>query len=182
MDVKVFETGNGGEISKKSKDISVVLGWQNMPYLAMFGGNVQQSTPKKRFTNEQAFDWWGNSLLFPNDESVQFNSLTERRLGDTPLTSAGRITLENAVKKDLAFMSPFAKVDVSVSIIATDQVMISIIVMQPDNLQRKEFVYIWDTTKGELLFESETGNESTTITADSTEITVDSTAFTADQI
>ena len=181
MDLKILETGNGGDLSKKSKDVSVILGLQNMPYLAMFGGNVKESTPKKRFSNEQAFDYWANNLLFPNDDSLQFNSLTERILNETALTSSGRITIENAVKKDLEFMNPFAKVTASVSIIGLDKIQIYILIQQPNNLQKKEFVYIWDATKSELVDETESSNESESWTADSTLLTADMTTITADQ-
>jgi hypothetical protein len=150
MDVKLLETGNGGDLLKLSKDIAMVFGFENMPYLAMFGGNVEASTPVKRLANEQAFDWWGNSLLMPNDSSVQFNSLTERKLLEVPLTSFGRLQIEQAVIRDLEFMKPFAEVRVKVSIIATDKLQIAISIVEPDNLQKKEFIYIWDALKGDV--------------------------------
>ena len=150
MDVKLIETGNGGDVRRKTKDIFVIEGLENMPYLALFGGNVNASTPTRRLVNEQAFDWWGNNLLFPNDQGRQFNSLTESRLIDTPLTSSGRIRLEEALKEDLKFMKPFADISVSVTIISTDKVKMLVTVQEPNNLQAKEFVYIWDATKKEI--------------------------------
>jgi hypothetical protein len=150
VDVKVIETGNGGDLSRKTKDLFVIEGLENMPYLGMFGGNVQANTAVKRLLNEQAFDFWGNNLFHPNDYSLQFNSLTERTLNNTALTSAGRLLIENAVKKDLQFMQPFAEVDVEVSILATDKIKIFITIQELGNLQSKEFIYIWDATKKEL--------------------------------
>jgi phage gp46-like protein len=150
MDLKVIETGNGGDIVKTPRDLTVISGLENMVYLGMFGGNPEQSTPSKRDVSEQAFDWWGNSLLMPNDPGRQFNSITERVLNETALTSSGRKTIEEAVLKDLEFMKPFAQVSVSASIPATDKVVIEITVKEPSNLQEKKYVYIWDATKNEL--------------------------------
>ena len=150
MDLQVIETGNGGDVVKNAKDLSMFEGFQNMPYLAMFGGNIEQSTPQKRNLSEQAFDWWGNNLLFPNDKSVQFNSETERAINTIPLTSAGRGLIENAIRKDLDFLKDFINVDVQVSITATDRIEWLITLTKPNNLQSTAFVYIWDATKKEL--------------------------------
>lgn len=150
MDLQLVETGDGGDIVKKPKDLSVFFGFENMPYIAMFGGNVKQSTPITRLATEQDFSFWGNNLLHPGDNSIQFNSETERALNTIPLTSAGRILIEQAVKQDLKFMEDFAKVSIEVSIIATDVVVIGIRLQQPDNLQAQDFVYIWSATKQEL--------------------------------
>lgn len=150
MDLAVVESnGNGGDFVRKTKDLLIVEGLENMPYLAMFGGNKDASTPVTRPEQEQAFDWFGNALLIGN-QPVQMNSETERILDKTALTSSGRQIIENAVKSDLSFMNAFAKVAVSVSIIATDIIKIFISLKEPENKQAKEFVYIWDATKKEL--------------------------------
>lgn len=150
MDLELKDIGNGGEIIKNSKDVSVIFGLENMPYLGMFGGNVEASTPVVRGSDEQAFDWWGNNLLSPNDQSLQMNSSTERILKTTPLTSSGRKIIEEAVKNDLKFMRDFAEVTVSVSIESTNRVRIDIKLIRLDNLNEKAFVYIWDATNNEL--------------------------------
>ena len=80
MDLRVIETKNGGDLVSKKRDLSVIEGFENMPYLALFGGCTEQSTPLLRVKSEQAFDWWGNNLFFPNDQSKQLNSITERIL------------------------------------------------------------------------------------------------------
>ncbi|KKM20617.1 hypothetical protein LCGC14_1643660 [marine sediment metagenome] len=149
MDLEVIESGNGGDLVQKGNDLSQIFGFQNMPYLALFGGNVEASTPVERIPSEQAFDWWGNFLL-SNKPEVQFNSLTERTLNNVAVNSSGRLEIENAVKKDLEFMSTFAEVSVDVSIVSTDRVRILITVLEPENLDPKEFQFIWDFTKQEL--------------------------------
>lgn len=149
MDLEVIESGNGGDLVLKGNDLAFIFGFQKMPYLALFGGNVEASTPVERIPSEQAFDWWGNSLL-PNKPEVQFNSLTERTLNNVAVNSAGRLEIENAVKKDLEFMDAFAKVSVEVSIVSTDRVRIFVAILEPENLDPKEFQFIWDFTKKEL--------------------------------
>lgn len=153
MDVLLIETGNGGDLVLRGNDLVMNKGMMNMPYLGMFGGNVKAVT-KEKLKTEQSFDWWGNELLMPQDESIQFNSLLEKAFMEIPLTSSGRIKIEQVVKKTLAFMNDFAEVFVKVDIIATDKVKIFIRLTQPKNLSGrlddiyKDFVFIWDATLG----------------------------------
>lgn len=151
FDLAIVETGNGGDILLKGKDLAIVYGWENMPYLAMFGGNPGFPTPVQTVEEEQRFDWWANSLLFNNDRSLQFNSYTEHTLQTVALNSSGRALIEAAVKKDLEFMKPFADISVSVAIIKTDVVQITIKINKPDNLQEKKYIFIWDATQGGLV-------------------------------
>jgi len=150
MDLELIETGNGGDLVKKPKDLNVIFGFQNMPYLAMFGGNPGFITPVNRSVNEQSFDWWGNTLFFRDNVDFQFNSLTEQILMDVALNSSGAAQIEQAIKKDLEFMQEFSNVSVSVSIVSDDKVVIGIVLEEPDNEQNKAFVFIWDATNEEL--------------------------------
>lgn len=151
FDIEVIETGEegggGGDLLMRGKDLAVVYGWENFPYLAMFGGNKEGVT-RPRNANEQAVDYWANSLLWPDKPELQFNSLTEAALHSLNLTSGNRLLIEDAIKQDLAFMKPFADVTVTTVIIATDVIEIGIKVKQPDNLQEKQFIFIWDAFKG----------------------------------
>lgn len=85
-DLLIYETGGGGDLIIQGNDLAQVQGYENAPYLSMFGGN----------------DWWGNYLLPPPN---QFSSKTEQILNSTPLSSAGRIIIENAIKSDLSFLN-----------------------------------------------------------------------------
>lgn len=145
MDLLIVETGNGGDLVKITKDVKVINGFQGMPYLAMFGGNFEESTPDLRSSGKQYFDWWGNDLLFPKDSSVQMNSETERALSQNPLTSYGRVKIEQAVKKDLEFLSDIADVSVTVAIPSDDRLIIAV------KIDQSAFALIWDATKRELL-------------------------------
>lgn len=151
MDLKIVETYDGGDVVKTTKDLKIIYGLSNMPYLALFGGCVEASTPTERIASEQNFDWWGNDLLMRDNRGLQFNSETERALKNIPLTSAGRQLIEQAVIRDLQHMKELARIGVSVVIIATDVVRIGIRVEEPDNLEQRDFIFIWDATRGELV-------------------------------
>jgi hypothetical protein len=125
FDLSIVETGNGGDLRHTGIDFAVVNGIENMPYLAMFGGNPIPD-PQNELEKSQNFDWWANNLLMPSDSVIQMISITERTLNTTPLTSSGRVTIENAIKKDLEFLSPVVKIEVSVVIAATDRINISL--------------------------------------------------------
>lgn len=124
FDLEIIETGNGGDLVLLRNDLSVVNGIDNMPYLGMFGGNVAASTTAERAAD--AKDWWGNNLLMQSDFAIQFNSIVEKTLNTTGLSSSGRVIIENAIIEDLQFLAPVAKIKVSVSIVATDRINVDI--------------------------------------------------------
>ena len=75
----------------------------------------------------------------------------------TALRSTARVLIENAVKADLAFMSEFADVTVNVSIVSDDRVQIDISIIEPTNLQNRNFRYLWDSTLGGLSVDGDNG-------------------------
>jgi len=147
VDLNIIETGNGGDARLIGRDLYMNAGWENMPYLAMFGGNVEQDTVE-RPEGEQDFSWWGNQLFMPDEKDKQFNSLTERQLMNTQLDSSGRITIEQAILKDLEFMRAFAEISVDTSITGPDRLQIVIKVKRPDQLQEQIYIYLWDGILG----------------------------------
>lgn len=148
IDLKIYDTDDGGDIFLRGNDMVTVEGFVNMPYIAMFGGNVKENTPARREVGQQAFDYWGNAFLA--NEAIQYNSNTERVLQEVALSSSGRILIEEAVKKDLQFMQAFAEVTISVEVTGNDKIQINIKIQEPDNLQAKQFVYVWDGTLTDL--------------------------------
>lgn len=133
MDIAITEAdGNGGDIVLVGNDLAMVFGIENMPYLGMFGGNPGYVT-KNKVQEEQSFDWWGNNLLMPGDQSLQFNSLTEMMLRSVALNSSGRIQIEESIKKDLEFLSQNATIKVSVTIVSTDRINVEITIIQSDS-------------------------------------------------
>jgi len=150
MDLKIIETGNGGDLVFNGTDLEVINGFENMPYLGIYGGNIEQNT-KEFFPNEQRFDYWANDLLMLKDSSIQFNSDFERILMNVVLNSSSRIEIEETIKSDLSFMNDFSEIEVSASIVSIDRLSIYIKITEPDGEQIKEFTYIWDSTQKELL-------------------------------
>lgn len=152
-DLKIIETGSGGDCIFTEIDLKTINGFENMPYLAMFGGNTASNTTEREI-GQQAFDFWGNTLFSKNESAKQFNSNTERVLQSVALNSAGRGEILAAVESDLFFMKEFADVKSSVVIKEKDKVLISIILKKPENLESKEYNFIWDSTLQELSFEA----------------------------
>lgn len=152
-DLKMIETGSGGDfvLLQNRGDLEVTKGFHNMPYLGMFGGNVEQSTQQIN-ESEQRFDWWGNTLFMDQNSSIQFNSDLERVLNNVPLTSSGRVQIQQAVQRDTEFIREFGTVQIQVLIANVDRVEILIQIQEPDNLETNEFIYIWDSTQNELKF------------------------------
>lgn len=123
-DVAIIETGNGGDLILKGNDIAMAEGYENMPYLSMFGGA----------------DWWGNSLL-TGDASTLFSANTERVMNEVALNSSGRIKIEQAIKADLAHLEknvPGTKVVVSTSIVSDNRLEINI------NINGQQFYFMWN--------------------------------------
>lgn len=149
-DLKLIESGNGGDLVLLGNDLAMIGGLQNMPYLASWGGNPEQSTAGPKIADQQAFDWWGNNLLYPNKSAIQFNSLLEKKLLTVVLSSQGRQEIEQTIKKDLAFMTAFSGVTVDVSIVSNNRIDINIKLQEPNNNQSTELNYIWDSTNQEL--------------------------------
>ena len=151
MDLRLKETGGGGDLIVRNNDLITTDGIFNQPYMALFGGNVEQSTPIEPPEDEEQLDWWGNRLLLPNENDQQFNSETERLLNNIQLNSEGRTRIEQAVLSDLKYMRSFAELTVRVSIATVDTVEIYIHMQEPENKQGVEFIYLWDATKNEII-------------------------------
>lgn len=129
MDLAIFETHDGGDLMLRGRDLAMYFGIENHPYLGMFGGNKAASTTNI-VTDSQSFDWWGNNLVMPGDQSIQMNSLFEKALDEINLTSAGRVRLIAIIKRDLEFMSSYAKIEVEGIIPSDDRFDVTIKIMQ----------------------------------------------------
>lgn len=149
MDLSIYETGDGGDVIFQGGDLVRTDSLFNQIYLALFGGNTKQTTREAEPQNEdniQRFDWWGNKVLFSDKPENQFNSLTERELMQTALSSSGRSKIEATIKQDLQFMSKLADIDVSVSIVSTSRIEINILFKEPNEVEQN-LTFLWDGTK-----------------------------------
>jgi len=155
MDIGLYETLNGGDMSVQNNDIWQTMTLWNQIYIGLFGGNRAESTSDKSGINEQRFDFWGNQFLDANPDEY-LNSETEKTLDLVALNSAGRIKIEQSVKNDLKFLNKLGTVDVAVSIAGIDKVLIEIGLTEPKEVSEKRFRILWDGTKNTDINDSNT--------------------------
>ena len=129
-DLLFYETGDGGDLLLRGNDFAQVFGVENTPYLAMFAGS----------------DWWGNYTL-PTDRQIQ--SKTEDAIRNTPLSSAGRLSILDAVDADLTFLSgiPGTKESVDISVVNSNRLDMVI------KVDGKTFSYEWNPDKMFLTYQ-----------------------------
>lgn len=147
MELKVVESFDGGDLVIKANDLEGTDSVLNQPYMALFGGNVEQSTEDVSEDGQERKDFWGNSLLLNNSLNNQFNSYFERELQRVSLTSSGIAALEAAAKKDLEYMSELSKVTVNISLQSESRIKIQIHLQELEGLSDQIFVYLWSQTK-----------------------------------
>lgn len=87
MDLQFTEQNNGGDLTINNNDLALVYGYENMPYISMFGGA----------------EFWGNSLLL-SDSNRAYNATTETVMNNTALNSSGRVAIEQAINADLSYL------------------------------------------------------------------------------
>ena len=121
-DILIYETGSGGDFLLRGNGLATVSGYENSPYLSMFGGN----------------DWWGNAYI-PDGNSL-FSAQTEDVLNTTPLTSAGRVKIENAIKADLAYLDDITGTTYTVSTSIANANRLDIVI----TINGKVFNYQWN--------------------------------------
>lgn len=112
IDALIQEKGSGGEILVRNAEVVTVAGFENLPYLCMLGGA----------------DWWANTFL---DPAERYNCQTEIALRNNPLTSAGRIAIENAIVADLEQISnaiPGTTISVTAVIAAKNRLNVTIVI------------------------------------------------------
>ncbi len=127
-DLLLIEMGGGGDLTLRGNDLASITGYENTPYLALFSGN----------------DWWGNYLL-----TDQILCETEDILNTTPLTSAGRVQIENAIKSDLKFLNNIAGTSYTIATSITNSNRIDIII----TINGQQFNLMWNPDKAFLTYQ-----------------------------
>lgn len=152
-DILLYETGSGGDFSVLNNDLVLGDTLYQQFYLAMFGGNLIASTKQNYLANEERFDYWGNSLIWPTNKSRQFNSETERILQEIVLNSSGRLKVIQAVKNDLAYLSNVINFEAEVNILTQNKISITITFTGKTNQQDKSLKFVVDSSKGEVIIQ-----------------------------
>jgi len=122
MDLSIFETGNGGNIVKKTNSIETTEALFNQIYLAWFGGNL-------------GAEYW--------QEETESNGKLEKLLTEVALSPQGLYEIQNQAKNDLQFIED----DVTVTVEIEGQDRIKIIAQ----IDQKTFTFVWSATKSELI-------------------------------
>lgn len=152
-DIHLFESGSGGEMVISNQDLLLSETLFQSIYLALFSGNIEANTTGNESLGDERFDWWGNSLIFPNRKTKQLNSNTERVLNNTALNSRGRVLIESAISSDLRTLNGIANITVNVSIISSDKAQISIFLNQSQNNSERLLQFVWNNAKNQVIIE-----------------------------
>lgn len=152
-DINLFETGSSGDFAIVNDDLLMGESLYQQIYLALFGGNIEASTKDSYFDSEERFDYWGNSLIWKTEKSVQFNSETERTIQTTTLNSSGRLSIIQSVNNDLEYLKSMINFTVDVQIVKHDSLRIIVGFSAKSNQQDKVLQMVYDNAKKEVIIE-----------------------------
>src|SRR6478736_5246035 len=125
-DIHLFETGSGGDFAILNNDLLMGESLYQQIYLALFGGNIQAPTKPSYVESEERFDYWGNSLIWKDAKTKQFNAETERTLRNIVLNSSGRLSILQAVNNDLDYLKGVVDFTVEVGIESLSRMSITV--------------------------------------------------------
>jgi len=152
-DIHLFETGSGGDFTIVNNDLLMGESLYQQIYLALFGGNIEASTKPSYLESEERFDYWGNSLIWKDVKTKQFNSETERTLGNVALNSSGRLSILQAVNNDLDYLKGVVDFTVEVGIENVSRISITVSFSEKTNQQDKVLQMVWNNSKNEVIIE-----------------------------
>jgi len=152
-DIHLFETGSGGDFAIVNDDLLMGESLYQQIYLALFGGNIQASTKPSYLESEERFDYWGNSLIWKDVKTKQFNSETERTLGNVALNSSGRLSILQAVNNDLDYLKGVVDFVVEIGIESVSRISITVSFSEKTNQQDKVLQMVWNNSKNEVIIE-----------------------------
>ncbi len=99
MDVLLFQTPDGGEITALNGQLKLTGGLETAVMLSCFGGNVEDSG----LSADNAKQWWGN--VEETDTTKTYRSELQFLLKTLPLIPANLPRFEAAANKDLAWLA-----------------------------------------------------------------------------
>lgn len=143
MDILLHQTANGGDFSLKGNDLETTESIFNAIYLALFGGNFQQT--EDQYNEGDRLYWWGNSVI--DDQPAKMNSETENALRNNALNAAGRRSIIEAAKIDLGFLQEISDIEVSATITTAHTLSLFVSLTQTGD----QFKFVWDNTRGEVI-------------------------------
>lgn len=138
-DVLLYQTNDDGEINVDNGIVEMSGGLQTTAYLSLFGGNENDST-----SADDPLTWWGN--LSENEISNQYRSETQFLLQSIPATPANLRRIEDAAKRDLAWMitdKVASEVTAAASIPALNRIKLSVTIEAVGEESTFEYVENW---------------------------------------
>ena len=150
-DINLFEGGSGGEMRILNSDLLMAETIYQTIYLALYGGNIEQSTTSEETDLDENFDYWGNQLFYSNNADKWFNSQTERTLSTVALNGEGRKLIEDAVNADLQFLNNVVNFRVEVSISSNNRAEIAIFISEFQNQSDRQLKMVWENLRNELI-------------------------------
>lgn len=121
---ELHETGDGGSIVVRSKNLQIDKGMFTDIYIALFS----TVTP-----------YWGNSYF-----DIDFNSKTEKALNENSTDDQGLNNITRAVESDLESLT-YAVFSVNVVLVGNDRIRIEITVNNNQTMQM-----VWDFTENQI--------------------------------
>lgn len=152
-DIQLFESGSGGDFAIVNNDLLMGESLYQQIFLALFGGNVEGSTKSSYLETEDRFDYWGNSLVWNEVKTKQFNSETERTIRNTALNSSGRMSILRAVNDDLAYLKGIVDFKVEIELLNSSRIKITVTFSKKSNQQDKVLQMVYDNAKNEIIIE-----------------------------
>lgn len=152
-DIDLFESGSGGDFAILNNDLLLGESLYQQVFLALFGGNIEESTRSSYLETEDRVDYWGNSLIWNEVKTKQFNSETERTIRNTSLNSSGRLSILQAVTSDLNYLKAVIDFVVEVEIISVSRIAITVSFNEKTNQQDKVLKMVWDNAKNEIIID-----------------------------
>lgn len=126
MDVRMFHTELGGEITIEAGVVEFHDGLETAVYLSLFGGEELDSGRPDSASKQ----WWGN--LVEDEPSSTYRSETQALLSTLPITTDSARRIEAAASRDLSWLvsDGYAQsVSASVTLPARNRIDLSIRVL-----------------------------------------------------
>ena len=153
-DLTLYESGNGGDLILSDNDIDQTSSLWNNIYIALFGGNsVFEDSDEASAGENQRFDYWQNDIFFKNSEDQKILSETETFLSKMVITTKALSDLVSVVKSDLRYLGRLGSVSVQVTAESYSRIAIFVYIKENNSSQSKEFKFIWDSTKSEVILD-----------------------------
>jgi phage gp46-like protein len=139
MDVRLFQTDDGGEITCTNGQLVMSDGLAEAAYLSMFGGNEDDSGSD----GDEPKEWWGNKL--EAGSTRKYRSETQFLLRSIACVSGNISRIKDAAERDLAWMKDelAASVDVAVSVPAPNRINITVAIAIKDKRFEVVFTEAW---------------------------------------